>query len=343
MNIFYHQQYVYNMMTADFFVVIPKWMIVAMKDLQAAAVLSEMLNLHKNLHQNNKLHSLGDHGDGWMFFTEDECQERLQVNHKAFLLIRKRLIEMGLIESIRYGVPSRNYYRPIFDNLSRWISDNLNGFSKNVSETQIGVSRNPKSTSLDNQIGVSAPYILVDTREDTYTPPYPPQAGEPADAGMGPVSLPDSPTSSEPKPVSAKKLVAKVEFSPAVQQLAAKMIEVLKQNSRVFRTPKEPVFNLLLATCQEMLEEDGQDADYLLKLLDYAAADRTERGDFKGWSAMIYSKGDGKKKLHGFQKFRNSLGSIEASMKAKPVRKFAPSSDDEKSLEKWKEWKKDAL
>lgn len=113
------------------------------------------------------------------------------------------------------------------------------------------------------------------------------------------------------------------EFSPEAQAIASRLIEVMQRHSKTFRPPDKPVFQKVAAA----LLQQKQDVDYILKILDWACRDTEQKGDWDGWSAMIYSVPTRAKEKYGIEKFLIKLDSIEKKMKAAPKCKLAPGAD----------------
>ena len=123
------------------------------------------------------------------------------------------------------------------------------------------------------------------------------------------------------------------EFPEAVKLLASKMLGLLEKYNPDYRPPK----NLLAFLKQvNLLLKDEHTAERILQVLEWALQDNVENDNFKGWSSVIYAPNPA-------EKLRKFFAKIARVMTAKPKRKFAPCSDDAKSLEKMKEWSKSAI
>ncbi len=135
----------------------------------------------------------------------------------------------------------------------------------------------------------------------------------------------------------SKKTKTPSSFSPEVRNLKDKVILCLKRHSLDYRPPDNPL--PLLKHLALLLEKDQHDPDRILKVLEWALEDNEERGDFKGWSSVIYAK-------NPIETLRKHFVKIARQMESKPKkkeRKFAPSSDDQKAYEIMKKMSEDAL
>lgn len=162
-------------------------------------------------------------------------------------------------------------------------------------------------------------YKGIDTRLDTSidnTPPTPAsgEAANAADVGLIPSKSSD--------------------FSKPVKDLVLDVVNVLQDANADYRKPKDP--KPMLAQCRLLVEEDKREPDRVLEVLRWAVRDNEMRGTFKGWSKIMYGK-------NGLASLRKNFASIAKEMQSREKRKFAPSSNDERSLEKYKEWSKTSL
>lgn len=158
-----------------------------------------------------------------------------------------------------------------------------------------------------------------------------------------PSSSPPTPSSADaervcvdlPKPPSNKK--ATQEFPPEVQAVAAQLIAVMQKHSETFRPPAKPVFQEAAA----LLLSQGQNIDYILRVLDWACLDTmiSPDGQWKGWSKNIYSKPTSKRNEYGITKFCTCwLDQIEKTMKARKDCKLTPGADTSSFEADMAEW-----
>lgn len=138
-----------------------------------------------------------------------------------------------------------------------------------------------------------------------------------------------------------KKSKPSLSFSEPIKLLAEKMVDVLKRAHPVYRLPDN--LDKFMQAVQLMLEKDKQNAEIILETFEWACNDIEQRGDFKGWQAIICTNKRKGKASSPAEIFRHHFSTIYSQMKSHPPRKFAPSSNDSKSLEKMKEWAKGAL
>jgi hypothetical protein len=153
-------------------------------------------------------------------------------------------------------------------------------------------------------------------------PPTPSPSAARAAASAGADGVCMSSSSSKSKAKKAK------EFPEEVQQVAAKLIGVMQQHNKTFRSPPpdQPVFQ----EAAQLLLEQEQDIDYILRVLDWACRDKVKSADdkWRGWSHNIYSRPSSKRKEYGITKFCTCwLSQIEETMKARYDCKLNPGAD----------------
>lgn len=180
----------------------------------------------------------------------------------------------------------------------------------------------------------------VDNKEDNNTPPTSSnQRKSKQPASQDSASAEGVSFDSSPKPKKEKPPAA---FSAKVKEITAEMIAIARRCSPVYREPDK--LDKFYEQVALMLEKDQQDPKILLRAFEWACSDTVERDSFKGWQGIVCSnKKRGGKVSNPAEKFRDNFTNIHAQMISQPVRKFAPSSNDEASLAKWKEAEKRAL
>jgi hypothetical protein len=186
------------------------------------------------------------------------------------------------------------------------------------------------------------PHLLIKSSKQTEskqkerenTPPNPPQP-EPAEAGAA-----DAAGDVVKDPQKLRRAKAQ-EFSPEVKELAAKMIAIIMRCNAVYRPPDN--LDKFHSQVQMMLEKDKQDPEILLRTFEWACSDSESRDSFKGWQSVVCTNKRRGKVSTPAEIFRGHYSTIYAQMNSQPKRKFAPSSNDAKSLEKLEEWSKSAI
>lgn len=148
------------------------------------------------------------------------------------------------------------------------------------------------------------------------TPPIPPQKA--ADAAGADEQ--DSPKHKREKP----------EFSPKVREVANQMINLVMKYETTYRAPKD--LTQFLKSVHEMVEEEKQDMNVLMKSFEWAVSDNEKRGDFGGWRGVVCTNIVKGKATNPAKQFHRNLTKINSARQSQPKRKFAPSSDDDKAL-----------
>lgn len=184
------------------------------------------------------------------------------------------------------------------------------------------------------QMGSSIPNNIPNNILNTNTLPTPSNS-EPADADATHVAVGGDHSS------NLKKTKKPKEFSPEVREVASKMLAIVAKHNPVYRPPDN--LEKFMAQVEEMLVKDKQDPETLLRTFEWACADSEQRDSFKGWQSVVCTNKRRGKASNPAEVFRGHFATIYSQMKAQPKRKFAPSSNDERSLEKMKEWMKGAL
>lgn len=162
-----YKSYVYGTFCQNAFIQIPKWSIHAMGGVEPATLLAEMLSFYRCLDEKGDLMTLGQHGNGWMYFTQEKCQNDLLIGPIPFRKYRKTFVEIGLLESVTHGLPSKNYYRFNMKALAEWKQRSEWEFSRNVSRCidsmHLGTSNR---CILQHRIDASPIYIQQEIQEE---------------------------------------------------------------------------------------------------------------------------------------------------------------------------------
>lgn len=155
--------------------------------------------------------------------------------------------------------------------------------------------------------------------KENITPPIPPQKEEmPAKAGE------------MEKDESSKKKREKSDFSPKVRDLGNQIINSLSRTKPDYVPPKN--LSSLLTEVDFLMRIDKRDPQKAMDVLNWALADSF-------WADKMFKPNPAKY-------LREKFDQLEMKMNAKPStkdRKFAPSSNDARSLAKMQEWEKSAL
>ena len=77
----------------------------------AAIMISELINRFEYHTKNNELTSHSSHGDNWFYYTIELCEERTCLSRKQQDAALNILIEKGLIEKKSFGVPAKRHFR----------------------------------------------------------------------------------------------------------------------------------------------------------------------------------------------------------------------------------------
>ncbi len=252
----------------------------------------------------SEIHSLFNREKGGCFASNEYLMDFIGVKERRLQEMIASLKDKGLLIQVSFNGRER-VLRAVMPE---------EDFSPCTSEVQDPASQGCGKVHLSGAEKCTPPIYreksIEQSIESSYKVPKEPAAGaaKPADAGDDGLDK------------SSKTKRLKADYSPKVQEVAAQFLSILKKNSDVYRAPKDTV--AILEVVRQLIETDKQTPEELYKLLDYAAGDREQRGDFKGWSMMIYHK-------DGIKKFRSKLATIHSSMRSKPKRKFAPSSNDD--------------
>jgi len=81
------------------------------KSVNAAIMLSELINRYDYHTAQKELTSHEKYGDGWFYFTCDKAEERTYLSRKEQDTALKILKEKGFIESKVFGLPAKRYFK----------------------------------------------------------------------------------------------------------------------------------------------------------------------------------------------------------------------------------------
>jgi hypothetical protein len=158
------------------------------------------------------------------------------------------------------------------------------------------------------------------------TPPIPPLS-KPADAEEAKASENENLDSSNKKP---KRVRAPSDFSPKVKEVGDSMINALVRSKPNYVPPRN--LTAFLTHIDYLLRLDNRDVQLVVDVFSWALADAF-------WCDKMY-------KPNPAEYLRKQFDQLEMKMKVKPLqkeRKFSPSSNDARALEKMLEWEKGAL
>lgn len=284
-----------------------------------AAILYFELANRQRYHRNAKeLISIPNHGDGWFFYTREKGVSRMGMSIQEQRTALAILSKHGLVEKANFGLPCKMYFRLSTPALLKFLN-----FSNNISSDAESTNWDVASNKLVVQNQQTAQYIeehQEESKEDNNTPPTP--NGESA-------------TAEEREEIFSSN-EKKEELSPLAKETSLRMIEVLKKHNVVYRPPKGNSLIKFNKYVGILIDKEKQDPARVLAVLEFAVQDTEISGDFPGWATVIYSKCP-------TEKLWNKFTTLNARMASKKKRKFAPCSDDNEALAKFKKMKETAL
>jgi hypothetical protein len=129
--------------------------------------------------------------------------------------------------------------------------------------------------------------------------------------------------------IPKKKKKTPSEFTPTVRKVAEQMISAMQRVKENYVPP--PNLTSFMTAIDLMLRVDKRNQQLILDVFSWALTDEF-------WVAHMFCKNPA-------EYLRKKFDSLEMKMSHKPKkeRKFAPSSNDERSLKKFEEWSKGAL
>lgn len=134
----------------------------------------------------------------------------------------------------------------------------------------------------------------------------------------------------------------KSEFSSKVREVGTQMLNIIVKHNPVYRPPKD--LTKFLSVIESMIETDKQDPDMLLQTFEWAVCDTEINGEWRGWQCIICRNKTSKKpQTNPAEIFKDNLSNIYSRMNARPVRKFAPCSDQNVAMEYMEEMNRTAL
>lgn len=152
----------------------------------------------------------------------------------------------------------------------------------------------------------------IDTSLDI--PPFPPSQKEEPD-GSKPAEAGEQEREKKP-----------TKITPEIKELAKSMNASLEEANPDYRTPSNQT--AFLKEVELMVRLDQREPEKVLEVLDWALEDTTQRGDFNGWSSVMYSKNPAASLRKHFAKIAQQM----TSKPKKQERKFLPCSDDEEAV-----------
>ncbi len=137
--------------------------------------------------------------------------------------------------------------------------------------------------------------------------------------------IPPQKKAASPKAAKAaeERNSSSLDFSPEVEQVAAKMQETLKEEKPDYKPPKSQ--DQIKISIEQMIRLDKRTAEKIISVFRWAVADPF-------WADKMFKPNPAKY-------LREKFDQLEMKMNAKPekkARKFLPSSDDATALAEWK-------
>ena len=100
-----------------------------LKSVDAAILLSELVQRHQYHQARNELQVIPGKGEGWFYHTQESIEERLALGRKTQDRAIEILKEFKLIDVVRFGLPCKRYFRINFEGFQD-LSKNLSSLSK---------------------------------------------------------------------------------------------------------------------------------------------------------------------------------------------------------------------
>jgi hypothetical protein len=269
-----------------------------------------------------EIHSLHDREKGGCYASNDYLMKFMGVKERRLQEMISNLKSYGLVEQVSFDGRER---------VIRAITP-PDGFV--ACRAEVHYNAPPRCIIMHPSGAVNrTPHVYIDTSLVTSleTPPIPPHPDpfpddpNPAIAGAAEAAEKIGDVSSKPK-----KLRTPSEFSPQVKELAGKMIDALHQANPHWLKPKN--LYSMLKQIDEMITVQKRSEKDIFEVFMWAVNDHF-------WMNKLCKPNPAKY-------LNDQFGQLAGNMNAKPApkqRKFAPSSNDARALEKMLEWEKGAL
>ncbi len=242
--------------------------------------------------------------DGWIYKTQKEWEQEICITRKNFDRARKKLEELGLLETKKEKAPTpphhhRLHYRINFENLEHWLVDGIthlhaeqrplttSGTSNNSCP---GSALNPPNSCPGSALNPSphTPLYTETTKTETTGPPYTPQE-ELSSFGVPPPQgepLPENQIHSPPKP----RQMTQEEFqSLPPSERKALIRQVAGRMNRIFCTEYQQVFG-----SSPLNHEPSHHNGLLLPKLQKAAEDFA-----RNWLTRKIPRGEFRRRVRG--------------------------------------------
>ena len=267
-----------------------------------------------------EIDSLNDESRGGCYASDDYLIEFMGIKVSRLHEIMKELKDAGFLEKISFN--GRNRIMRAIHPKEVALKEVTGNQGSGKPEGCIPENRKPEV----QETGTLPYSIDTSSVPSIDSPPIPPQE-EPAKAVAAEAAEVISKEVPKEKP---KRTRTPAEFTSKVKDLGEKMINALIRNKPNYVPPR----NLapFLTHVDYILRLDNRDPQLALDVFCWAIADSF-------WADKMY-------KPNPAEYLRKQFDQLEMKMNAKPApkeRKFAPSSNDARSLEKMEEWAKGAL
>lgn len=116
----------------------------------------------------------GSDPQGWVHKVESEWEEELTLTPKRVKNARTMLVDLGLVEHKRRGIPALPCYRVNADALDQWWGAHVHDSGPDQSASKGPDSTTPKRPDRSGSKGPDIPYLEDDYIDDLHRAPAPP-------------------------------------------------------------------------------------------------------------------------------------------------------------------------
>lgn len=278
---------------------------------------------------------------GGCFAKNDYFAERLKVKENTIVKALTSLRQKNLIEDVSFDGRRRVIRAKIGEHVEK--TQSKSGLDLNPKQDGIkipgsmgfksyaGCDLNPRQGGIliPGRMGFKSSPSYIESKEEIkeYIPPSLPPNSD--DLPMRANSAADAAGECGSFLCTSKKKKAKSDYSEQVQEVAARMLEILADACPIYRPPSD--MTKFLSHVETLIEKDEQDPEIVLRAFAWAVSDTEKRGDFSGWQGIVATNNKGSKQTTPAEIFRKYFTKIHAQMNSRPKRKFAASSDNDEA------------
>jgi hypothetical protein len=118
-----------NLLNSDNYQVYNRQVARALKSVNAAIMLSELINRYQYHEEKNALQTFKKYEGEWFYYTVGKCEERTVLSEKEQMRAVKILEKLNLIKRRQIGIPARRHFQLNIKEIVEFVESSKNSYS----------------------------------------------------------------------------------------------------------------------------------------------------------------------------------------------------------------------